>query len=95
MDKALKTKEFILRVGIKSLDELAKKLGVKPITVYAWTNGSRKPGWDMIYALYELGMTTEEIFGKAYPSSTRYSHDELVNAVTESLERAVRGIGKI
>ena len=95
MDATIKTKEFILRVGIKSLDELAKRLGVKPITVYAWTNGSRKPGFDMVQALYELGMTTEEIFGKAYPSSVKYSHDELVNAVTESLEQAVRRIGNI
>lgn len=94
-EKKLRIKEFVLRAGIKSLDELAARLGVKPVTVYAWSNGSRKPSWDMIDALYKVGMTTEEIFGEAYPSSVRYTHDELVDVLTDSFERTIRSIGKV
>ena len=48
----MKIKEFILRVGIKSQEELAERLGVKPETVYAWTAGARKPSHETIVALY-------------------------------------------
>lgn len=90
----MKIKEFILRVGIKSQEELAERLGVKPETVYAWTAGARKPTHETIVALYELGMTTEEIFGKPYPSSAR-SASEMDAAVAEVFKRLVNNIGKI
>lgn len=82
----MRIKEFILRVGIKSQEELAEKLGVTPAAVYSWTNGSRKPGWEMIVALYELGATTEEIFGKAYLSSVKSSHDGLASQLSRKLD---------
>lgn len=82
----MKVKEFILRSGIKSQEELADKLGVKPETVYAWTAGTRKPGWDMIVSLYELGMTTEEIFEKAYLASVKSSHDDLALSLSAKLD---------
>lgn len=82
----MKIKEFILRSGIKSQEELAGRLGIQPATVYAWTAGTRKPGWDMIVALYELGMTTEEIFEKAYLSSVKSSHDDLASRLSAKLD---------
>jgi DNA-binding transcriptional regulator YiaG len=39
----VKVKEFIARVGIKSLDELAEKLELSPATVYSWSQGKRAP----------------------------------------------------
>ena len=87
-------KEFTARVGI-SREELADKIGVKPATVYSWTSKGRTPTYDVCVKLLELGMTVEELFGKAYQSSVRKTHEEFDAAVAASLKRMFAKIGDL
>lgn len=87
-------KEFIARIGIGQ-DELAKRLGLKPSTVYSWTSKGTTPTYEVCQKLLEMGMTVEELFGKPYLSSIRASHEELDAAVTASLKRLISRIGDI
>ena len=87
-------KEFTARVGI-SQEELADTIGVKPATVYSWTSKNRTPTYDVCVKLLELGMTVEELFGKAYQSSVRKTHEEFDAAVAASLKRMFAKIGNI
>jgi transcriptional regulator with XRE-family HTH domain len=72
----VRIKEFIDRVGIKSQEELAERLGVTNNTISLWAKGKRYPTHQMEVQLYEMGMTTEELFGKAYPSSANAARDD-------------------
>ena len=84
--------DFIKRVGIGSRDELAKKLGVSRKTVDAWATGARNPTHEMDIQLYELGMTTEELFGYPYPStaSPRSEMKELAKELIEEIREELR-----
>lgn len=62
--------EFIDRVGIKSHEELAEKIGATKSAVSSWSAGVRTPTYDMCVKLLELGMTVKELFGKPYPSGS-------------------------
>jgi transcriptional regulator with XRE-family HTH domain len=77
--------DFIKRVGIGSRDELAKRLGVSRKTVDSWATGARNPTHEMDIQLYELGITTEELFGYPYPS-TAAPRSELKDVARELLE---------
>lgn len=87
-------KEFIARIGIAQ-DELAKRLGLKPSTVYSWTSKGTTPTYDVCVKLLEMGMTVEELFGKPYLSSISATHEELDAAVAASLKRLVAKMGDI
>jgi len=89
----VKVKEFIARMGIKSQEELAERLNIKPSAVYSWTIGKRTPTYEMCVALLELGMTVEELFGKSYPSCARKTVLELDETSKEALRRLVLNIG--
>lgn len=67
--EGIRIKEFINRVGIMSQEELARKLNVSNNTISNWANGKRFPTHETESQLFEMGMTTEEMFGKPYPSS--------------------------
>lgn len=73
--KGLDVKEFIARegerLGIRTQDDLASRLGVSDQTVSNWVKGKTFPTHQMEVQLYEMGMTTEEIFGKAYRSTAK------------------------
>ena len=68
MDDIVRIKEFTKRLGITQ-EELAKRLGVDKNTVSNWAKGKRFPPRKKERALLEMGMTVEELFNKAYPSS--------------------------
>lgn len=87
--------EFIKRVGIADHDELAQKLGIKKGTVDSWSSGSRNPTYEVCVKLLDLGMTVDELFGKAYQSSVQKTHEEFDAAVEASLKRMFAKIGKI
>lgn len=91
----MKVNEFIKRVGIKSLEELAGQVGAKPSTVYAWSSGSRTPTYDMCVKLLDLGMTVEELFGKPYLSSVRDGHQDFEDRVEGVMKRMFAKIGNI
>lgn len=84
---------FIKRTGIKGHEELAEKLGTTRKAVSSWSCGDRKPTFDMVEKLYKLGMTTEEIFGRPYPSSVKSTALELDEASKDALRRLVANIG--
>lgn len=65
----LKIKEFIDRVGIKSQNALAEKLGVSAQTVSNWAKGEKFPTHETEIKLLDMGMTVAELFGKPYPST--------------------------
>lgn len=71
----LNIKEFLARegerLGIRKQDELARMLGVSDQTVSNWVKGKTFPTHQMEVQLYEMGMTTEEMFGKAYRSTAK------------------------
>ena len=73
--KGLNVKDFIARegerLGIRKQEELAKRLGVSDQTVSNWVKGKTFPTHQMEVQLFEMGMTTEEIFGKAYRSTAK------------------------
>ena len=85
----VKVKEFIARVGIKSQDELAERLGISASTVYSWTQGNRIPTYEVCVKLRRLGMTDYELFGEVFPTD-----EEIYNArVMRSLDRFLADIG--
>lgn len=85
----VKVKEFITRVGIRSQDELAERLGISASTVYSWTQGTRTPTYDVCVKLRRLGMTDYELFGEAFPTD-----EEIYKArVMRSLDRFLADIG--
>ena len=73
--KGLNIKAFLARegerLGIRKQEELAARLGVSDQTVSSWVKGKNFPTHKTEYELLEMGMTTEELFGKAYPSTAK------------------------
>lgn len=69
----LKIKEFLARegerLGIRTQEELALKLGFSDQTVSNWAKGKTFPTHETEYRLLKMGMTTEELFGFPFPSS--------------------------
>ena len=82
----LNIKDFLARegerLGVKTQEELAGKLGVSDQTVSNWVKGKTYPTHQMEVQLYEMGMTTEEIFGKPYRSTTKV--EGLMDRIVES-----------
>lgn len=85
----VKVKEFIARVGIKSLEELAEKLDLSPATVYSWSQGKRAPTYDVCIKLRRLGMTDFELFGESFATDEEFYR----NRVMRSLNRFLTDIG--
>jgi transcriptional regulator with XRE-family HTH domain len=84
----LKIKEFAARKGL-SLKELAKKLGVKPETVYKWAAGTNTPTYDIIRELKRLGITDYELFGEVFAE-----HEEIyLNRVMKATSRFLEDLG--
>lgn len=73
--KGLNIKDFLEReggrLGIRNQEELARRLGVSDQTISNWVKGKTFPTHQMEWQLYEMGMTTEEMFGKAYRSTAK------------------------
>lgn len=84
---------FIDRVGIRSHEELAEKIGATKSAVSSWSAGVRTPTYEKCLALLELGMTVEELFGKPYPSTAKRTTLELDEAAKDALRRLVANIG--
>lgn len=85
----VKVKEFIARVGIKSLDELAEKLELSPATVYSWSQGKRAPTYEVCVKLRRLGMTDYELFGEVFSTDEEFYK----NRVMRSVDRFLADIG--
>lgn len=83
----LKIQDFIKRMGFKGHEDLAKKLGVKKGTVSSWSCGERTPTYEMLEKLYQLGATTEELFGQPYISSVRDVHKDSAASVKAELKK--------
>lgn len=73
--KGLNIKAFLARegerLGIRKQEELAARLGVSDQTISNWVKGKTFPTHQTEWQLFEMGMTTEELFGKAYPSTAK------------------------
>lgn len=93
----IKIKEFINRVGIKSQEDLARRLGVGKGTVSMWAKGKRYPTHQTEAELLEMGMTIEELFGKAYPSTVRdlKPRSEMLDIMIDALAQVRRNIGDL
>lgn len=90
----VKIKEFIRRAGIRDQEDLADRLGVKRSAVASWSSGERNPTYDTCVRLLDLGMTVEELFGKAYPSTVgaldeefRRKADYLAKALLANIDK--------
>lgn len=94
--EGIRIKEFIDRVGIKSQEELARRLKVTKNTVTNWAKGKRFPTHETEFQLFEMGMTTEEMFGKPYPSSADDINrkSSLWDVMENSLQNMVQDIRK-
>lgn len=62
-----KVKEFVARMGITQ-KELAKRIGVKPETVYKWAAGTNNPVYEDIIRLKRMGATDYELYGEVFQS---------------------------
>lgn len=93
----IKIKEFIDRVGIKSQEDLARRLGVGKGTVSMWAKGKRYPTHQTEAELLEMGMTVEELFGKAYPSTAGdlKPRSEMLDIMIDALAQVRRNIGNL
>lgn len=93
--KGLNVKEFIARegerLGIRNQEELASRLGVSDQTVSNWVKGKTFPTHQMEWQLLEIGMTVEELFGKAYRSSTKVE-GQMDRMVQASLIRIIENM---
>lgn len=90
-------KEFIKRVGIRDQDELAERLGVAKGTISMWATGKRNPTYETGRQLLEMGMTVEELYGKAYPSTVADLNQksdtlEYIADSLKSLSDSLRGL---
>ena len=84
--RGLNIKEFMSRegerLGIRKQEELASMLGVSDQTVSNWVKGKTFPTHQMEIQLLEMGMTVEELFGKAFRSTTKV--EGLMDRIVES-----------
>lgn len=80
-----KVKEFVARMGITQ-KELAKKLHVKPETVYKWAAGTNTPTYDVIYTLKKMGATDYDLFGETFSEQEDFFKRRLLNASNRFLE---------
>lgn len=55
--------EFMERVGIRSQQELADRLGLTQSAISAWNSGVRAPTYETCVQLLKMGMTQFELFG--------------------------------
>ena len=85
--------KFIDRVGIKSHEELAEKIGATKSAVSSWSAGVRTPTYEKCVALLELGMTVEELFGKPYNQTEKKTTLELDEEAKDALRRLFRNVG--
>ena len=86
MEKArFRVKEFVARLGITQ-KELAEKVGVKPETVYKWSDGTNKPVFDVIVRLKRLGCTDYELFSETFSEQEEFFKRRLLNAHNRFLE---------
>lgn len=81
----MKVKEFVARIGVTQ-KELAKKVGVKPETVYKWAAGSSTPTYDVVYQLKKMGITDYELFGETFAEQEEFFKKRLLNAHNRFLE---------
>jgi transcriptional regulator with XRE-family HTH domain len=95
--KGLNIKEFLaregVRLGIRTQEDLAARLGVSDQTISNWVKGKTFPTHQMEWQLYEMGMTTEEMFGKAYPSTTKVE-GQMDRMVKASLMRLMENLNR-
>lgn len=83
-----RVKEFVARLGITQ-KELAKKIGVKPETVYKWAAGTNNPVYEDIIQLKRMGVTDYELYGEVFQSQL----DAYKNHVMNSVDRFLADIG--
>lgn len=69
--------------------ELAKKIGVKPETVYKWAAGTNNPVYEDIIQLKRMGVTDYELYGEVFQSQL----DAYKNHVMNSVDRFLADIG--
>ena len=81
----MKVKEFVARVGVTQ-KELAKKVGVKPETVYKWAAGSSTPTYDVVYQLKKMGITDYELFGETFAEQEGFYMRRVMNVTNRFLE---------
>ena len=95
--KGLNIKEFLaregVRLGIRTQEDLAARLGVSDQTISNWVKGKTFPTHQMEWQLYEMGMTTEEMCGKAYPSTTKVE-GQMDRMVKASLMRLMENLNR-
>lgn len=93
--EGLRIKEFLARegarLGIRTQEELASALGVSDQTVSNWAKGKTFPVHQTEFRLLEMGMTVEELFGKAYRSSTKVE-GQMDRMVQASLIRIIENM---
>lgn len=90
----IRIKEFTKRIGI-SQEELAKALGVSSNTVSMWANGKRYPTHLAGKAMLDMGMTTEELYGKPYPSSVDSAENDMRRKCTYLANALIANMDKI
>lgn len=78
-------KSFCSRIGVKQ-KELAKTLGIKPETIYKWSDGTNTPTYDVILQLKRMGMTDFELFGETFSEQEEFFKRRLINAHNHFLE---------
>jgi transcriptional regulator with XRE-family HTH domain len=87
--------EFMERVGIRSQQELADRLGLTQSAISAWNSGVRAPTYETCAQLLKMGMTQFELFGiEATPPAVNPKSDdfktEVKRAIIEALQESMR-----
>lgn len=94
--KGLAIKEFLARegerLGIRTQEGLAARLGVSGQTVSNWVKGKKFPTHETEAKLLEMGMTVEELFGYPYPSSADALRQK--GALWEAAENSLMNLKK-
>jgi transcriptional regulator with XRE-family HTH domain len=89
----VKVKEFMDRMGFKTQEELAERLGLSQRTVSAWNKGHNGPTYATCIELLRMGMTVKELFGEDFPVSTETSHEDLKSEMKTALKTIMRIMG--
>lgn len=97
--KGLKIKDFLARegarLGLRKQEDLARKLGFSDQTVSNWVNGKTFPTHETEFQLLEMGMTVEELFGKAYPSSANAAREDFDRKAGFFMQKLLEKIDKL